>query len=205
VIEYEDANGLKADVSKDGLSAYVVFDINTNYAMQIDVNDGNGNPDANNNPTAIIFGKDGRNKFKITVGGKEPNTFVNIFKFGEVNSIKPFEVTNKRNIHATEAKIGFGDSNATTGFDIETDMLGNNAITDIGIAAKFSVAKSLKGQVWFESEGRFVEGWGAATAALDSKLTKAANKNNRTVEETVANIQTTVLSTYTTRTVLPLP
>jgi hypothetical protein len=205
MIDYEDVNGLRADVVKDNLFAYVVFDVNTNYAMQIDVNDANGNPDANNNPTAILFGKDGTNKFKITLGGSKPDTFVNISTFGEANSIKSFEVTNKRNTFDTEAKIGFGDSNAATGFDIETDLLGKNMTTDIGIAGKFSVAKSLKGQVWFEAAGRFVDGWGNAKATLDSKLTKDANKNNRTVEETVANIQTTVLSSYTTRTVLPIP
>ena len=205
MIDYDDVNGLNADVVKDNLLAYVVFDINTNYAMQIDINDANGNPDTNNNPTVILFGKDGKDKFKITLGGDKPNTFVNISTFGDVNSIKPFEATNMRNTHATEAKIGFGDSNATTGFDIETDLYGKNTTIDIGIAAKFSVAKSLKGQVWFTAEGRFVDGWGNAMATLDSKLTKDANKNNRTVEQTVANIQTTVLSTYATRTVLPIP
>ncbi len=211
VIVYEDANGLEADVRcwRTNLSAYVVFDVNTNYAMQIDVNDANGNPDANNNPTVLLFGKDGKVKFQITLGGNKPNTFVNIRTFGGVNSIMPFEVTNMRNTHATEAEIGFGDSNATTGFDIATNLYGKNITSDIGIgigiAARFSVAKILKGQVWFESEGRFVEGWGTAKATLDLRLTKDANKNNRTVKETVANIQTTVLHNYTTRTVLPLP
>ncbi len=205
VVDYEEANGLKADVGKENLSAYVVFDTNTNYAMQIDVNDANGNPDANNNPTVILFGKDGRDKFKITLGGDEPNTFVNLQTFGDVNSIRPFEVTNKKNAMATLTWVGFGDSNATTGFDIETSLYGVNSTIDIGITGKFSVAKSLKGQVWVEFPGRFVEGWGAVTVAIDSKLTKNANKNNQTVQETVANIQTTVLRSYTTRTVLPLP
>ena len=205
-IDYGGANGLEADVWKQNLSAYVVFDVNTNYAVQIDVNDANGNPDANNNPTAILFGKDGSDKFQITLGGNESNSFVSIWTFGSEDSIKPFEVTNMRNAPlATSVGIGFGDSNATTGFYIETNLYGKNITIDIGQAEKFSVAKSLKGQVWFASEGRFVEGWGAAKATLDSKLTKDANKNNRTVEETVANIRTTVLHLYTTRTVLPLP
>jgi hypothetical protein len=208
VIDYNDANGLEADVRcwRSNLSAFVVFDMNSNYAVQIDVNDANGNPDANNNPTAILFGKDGRDKFKITLGGNEPNSFVNIWTFGDVNSFMPFEITNMRNTPlATSVGIRFGDSNATTGFYIETNMYGKNTTIDIGRAGKFSVPKSLKGQLWFESEGQFVEGWGAARATLDLRLTKDANKNNRTVEETVANIRTIVLHNYTTRTVLPLP
>jgi hypothetical protein len=193
VIVYEDANGLEADVLKENLSAYVVFGVNGVYGME-DVNDANG-------PTVILFGKNGTTKFQKTLGGNDPNSFVNIRTFGAVNSIMPFEVTNMRNTHATDVGIEFGDSHATTGFDIGTSLYGVNSTTDIGQAEKLSVAKSLKGQVWIYRQ--FVEGWGAATAALDSKLTKDANKNSRTVAATVANIKTTALNMYTPVNVLP--
>jgi hypothetical protein len=193
VIVYEDANGFKADVLKENLSAYVVFGVNDAYDVN-DINDANG-------PTVILFGKDGTTKFRKTLGGNEPNSFVNIWIFSDVNSINPFEVTNGKNTIATSVGIGFGDSNATTGFDIETSLYGKNTNQDIGQAEKLSVAKSLKGQVRFDR--KFVEGWGAATATLDSKLTKDANKNSRTVAATVANIKTTVLSIYTPVSVLP--
>jgi hypothetical protein len=193
VIVYEDANGFKADVLKENLSAYVVFGVDDAYGVDA-VNDANGS-------TVILFGKDGTTKFQITLGSNKPNSFVNIRTFGNVNSIMPFEVTNGKNTIATSMGIEFGDSNATTGFDIETSLYGKNTNIDIGQAEKFSVAKSLKGQVRFDRQ--FVEGWGAATAALDSKLTKDANKNSRTVAATVANIQTTVLHIYTPVSVLP--
>ncbi|MGD0552379.1 MAG: ice-binding family protein [Sedimentisphaerales bacterium] len=193
VIDYEDANGLKANVLKENLSAYVVFGVDDAYGVD-DVNNANG-------PTVILFGKDGTTKFQKTLGGNDPNSFVNIQTFGNVNSIMPFEVTNMRNTNATDVGIGFGDSDATTGFDIGTSLYGVNSTIDIGQAEKFSVAKSLKGQVWIYRQ--FVNGWGAATVSLDSKLTKDANKNGRTVAATVANIKTTVLNTYTPVDVLP--
>jgi len=193
VIDYKDANGLEADVSKENLSAYVVFGINDAYGVDA-INDANG-------PTVILFGKDGTTKFQIILSRNKPNSFVNIRTFGNVNSIMPFEVTNGKNTISTSMGIEFGDSNATTGFDIETSLYGKNTNQDIGQAEKLSVAKNLKGQVRFDRQ--FVEGWGAATATLDSKLTKDANKNRRTVAATVANIQTTVLNGYTTETVLP--
>ena len=193
VIEYADANGLEADVSKENLSAYVVFGINDAYGVAA-VNDANG-------PTVVLFGNNGATKFQKTLGGDEPNSFVNIRTFGDTNSIMPFEVTNGKNAPATSVGIGFGDSNATTGFDIGTSLYGKNTTQDIGQAEKLSVAKSLKGQVWIDRQ--FVEGQGAASATLDSKLTKDANKNNRTVAATVANIETTVLRIYTPVSILP--
>jgi hypothetical protein len=193
VIDYSDANGLKADVWKENLSAYVVFGVDGAYGVD-DVNDTNG-------PTAILFGTDGTTKYRITLGGNDPNSFVNLWIFGDVNSINPFEVTNERDTVATAVGIGFGDLNATTGFYIETSLYGKNINIDIGQTEKLSVAKSLKGQVRFDRQ--FVEGWGAATGTLDSKLTKDANKNSRTVAATVANIQTTVLHRYTPVSVLP--
>jgi len=193
VIVYEDANGLKADVLKENLSAYIVFGVDDAYGVDA-VNEANG-------PTVIIFGKDGTTKFQKTLGGNDPNSFVNIRTFGAVNSIMPFEVTNMRNTNATDVGIEFGDSNATTGFDIGTSLYGKNTNLDIGQAEKFSVAKSLKGQVWISRQ--FVEGQGAATGTLDTKLTKDANKNSRTVAATVANIKTTVLNTYPPVSVLP--
>jgi beta-lactam-binding protein with PASTA domain len=193
VIDYKDANGLKADVWKENLSAYVVFGVDNAYDVN-DVNDATG-------PTVIVFGKDGTTKFQKTLGGNDPNSFVNIRVFGDVNSINPFEVTNDRDNTATSMEVGFGDSNATIGFDIGTSLYGVNSTTDIGQTEKLSVAKSLKGQVWISRQ--FVNGQGAATVSLDSKLTKDANKNHRTVAATVANIKTTVLHTYTPVNVLP--
>jgi hypothetical protein len=195
VIDYKDANGLEADVLKENLSAYVVFSVDDAYGVN--------NANDANSPTVILFGKDGSDKFKITLGGNEPNSLVNIWTFGHVNSIMPFDVTNMLNTHATSVGIGFERWAATTDFDIETFLYGKNTTMDIGLAEKLSVAKSLKGQVWFASEGQFVEGWGTANATLDTKLTKDANKNNRTVAATVANIQTTVLNIYTPVSVLP--
>jgi hypothetical protein len=188
---YNDATGIEAEVLKQNVSAYVVFGVNHAYDV--------------NGPTVILFGKDGRDKFQMTLGGNEPNSFVNLGTFGSDASIMPFVVTNKKKTMATSVGIEFGDSDATTGFDIETELYGKNTTIDIGFgkAEKLSVAKSLKGQVWFGSEGRFLEGWGTAKATLDSKLTKDANKNSRTVAATVANIQTTVLHIYTPVTVLP--
>jgi|GEM_PF-1482446 len=193
VIDYRDANGLEADVSKENLSAYVVFGVNDAY----DVNDAN---DANG-PTVVLFGNDGRDKFQKTLGGNEPNSFVNIRVFGDANYINPFEVTNERNAIATSVGIEFGDSNATTGFGIGTSLYGKNTNLDTGLAEKLSVAKSLKGQVWIDRQ--FVEGQGAANATLDTKLTKDANKNSQTVAQTAANIKTTVLRIYTPVSVLP--
>jgi hypothetical protein len=193
VIDYNDTNGLEADVFKENLSAYVVFGVNDAYDIT-DTNDVNG-------PTVILFGADGAAKFQKTLGGNDPNSFVNIRTFGEANSIMPFEVTNMHNTNATSVGIEFGDSNATTGFDIGTSLYGKNTNLDIGQAEKFSVAKSLKGQVWISRQ--FVEGQGAATGTLDTKLTKDANKNSRTVAATVANIKTTVLNIYTPVSVLP--
>jgi hypothetical protein len=193
VIVYEDANGLKADVLKENLSAYVVFGVNDAYGVDT-LNDANG-------PTVVLFGKDDTTKFQKTLGGNDPNSFVSIQTYYDANSIMPFEVTNMRNTNATDVGIEFGDSNATTGFDIGTSLYGVNSSIDIGQAEKFSVAKSLKGQVWIYRQ--FVNGWGAATAALDSKLTKDANKNSRTVAATVTNIKTTVLNTYAPVNVLP--
>jgi hypothetical protein len=198
-ITYADLNGLEGDVSKRNLSAYVVFSVDMDgYVVQLpsDVNDTNG-------PTAVVFGKDGRDKFQITLRDNEIAHFVSIDTFGSDASIEPFEVTNKRNTYATSVGINFGDSNETTGFDIGISLYGKNTSTNIGQAGKRSVAKSLKGQVWFERGGQFVEGWGDAKATLDSKLTKDANKNNQTMAETVDYIQTTVLKKYTVETVLP--
>ncbi|HEY5504597.1 MAG TPA: hypothetical protein VIK28_05515, partial [Sedimentisphaerales bacterium] len=195
VIDYKDANGLEAEVLKENLSAYVVFSVDDAYGVN--------NANDANSPTVILFGKDGTTQFQKTLGGNDPNSFVNIRTFGNANSIMPFEVTNMHNTHATSVGIEFGDSDATTGFDIGTSLYGKNTNMDIGQAEKLSVAKSLKGQVWFTSQGQFVEGWGAANATLDTKLTKDANKNSRTVAATVANIQTTVLRIYTPVDVLP--
>jgi hypothetical protein len=196
LIDYNDANGLEADVLKQNLSAYVVFGVDNAYVVDA-ASDANG-------PTAILFGKDGSNKFKITLGGNEPNSFVSIGTFGREDSIVPFEVTNMRKAPlATSVEIGFGSSGTATDFSIGTSLYGKNTTVDIGQAEKRSVAKSLKGQVRLDSEDLSIEGWGAATATLDSKLTKDANKNSRTVAATVANIQTTVLNGYTTETELP--
>jgi Ice-binding-like/PASTA domain len=200
VIDYNDANGIEAEVQfwKKNLSVYVVFgvDINNYVVVRTHHVDGNDVKDADN-PTAVLFFKDGSDKDKVTVGGDDPCASVSISTFGSDDSFKPFVVTNMRNTYATAVGIEFKDSNVTTGFDIGTSLYGKNTTIDIGQAKKLSVPKSLKGQIWFGSDGQLIEVLGTATATLDSKLTKDANKNSRTVKETVANIQTTVLHDYT--------
>ena len=180
VIDFENANEDTADLGKTKIEAYIVFDANLigDYGVNTQVG-----PDG---ATAVLLFKN--DKQYMLVGGSDPNSGVFIetyVSYGSYDSIAPFTATGKRSAGYTLLFVNIFDDEISLGV-YAFDLYGKNTSAEIGLADKFSLAKSLKGfnEVTITEDGDLY-GFGTAKLTLNSKYTKLANENGLTVSQTV--------------------
>jgi hypothetical protein len=183
IIDFANVNENSADLFKGKVEAYIVFD--ANLTGDYGVNVGADANDANDVTVVLLFKSD---KQYMLLGGSDPNSDVSIDNYPSSNSIRPFIALNKQDNENTLLFIDINDEES--GVEVQAfDLFGKNTSTDIGLANKTLLAKSLKGfsEITIDEAGDLY-GFGSAKLTLDSKYTKLAGKNGLTVPQTVAAI-----------------
>lgn len=185
VFEFTDANYNHANVSQVKVEAYVVLDVNLASYLVTRPNE-EGDP---NNPTVVIFTNINKSKKTTTLGGEDPNSSVWVGNQTEdEDTISPFTVLGKKNTTASVLWFEIYDDASQLYVEFWS-LYGKNSLTDVGLAAKASLPKSLKGFGDFYTESSLIWGDGTVTAKLDSKYTTNANNGGLTVAQTVAQIR----------------
>lgn len=202
MISFSGADETAGTVAKVKMDTFVVFEINSNYDVNIppdtvvtdpcDPNNIISSLRSPNQPIAIVTAMINKNKVQMKLGGSDPNSAVFIDRDanrGIYDSIAPFTDTTKGKTSDTVVFIEIVDNDSS--FDVYTEMFGKSTSADIGKGknGKLSIAKSMSGNADIWEESPLITGFGTAKATLDPRYTKLANTSGKSVSEVATQIQ----------------